>query len=170
MKLKFFSVIVCLSLIGCILCASSCAESTASAEDVLSAMVHTEPSLPSGKIYLSTAAEGEKQYTPQSLLASLYGGGSAPIEQSEWVEFAIFLSSAHHPCEFAVFLCQSAQSASDTAKMLCRRLDTLKASWADTQYSSYTENGCVSVSGNYCILTVCADKKAALKAALSVIK
>ena len=170
MKSKFLIFSLCVIL----LCSSavyfsSCSKEAASTKDVLAAVIAAEVGLPSGNIYLSDAPKGDKRYTDSSLLASLYGNGSAPVECGEWVEFAIFLSSAKHPCEFAVFLCESSQSVSDTAKMLCRRLDLLKTAWSDTEYSSYTQNARVTVSGNFCFFIVSSDADAAQKAALSLI-
>ena len=121
MKTKIISTLLAIFLLFSVFCLPSCSRNMPSTKDILIAMTAAEVGLPSGRVYLSSAEPGSENYTPPALLASLYGGGSAPIEQSEWVEFAIFLPTAQHPCELAVFLCQSDQSASDTAKMLCLR-------------------------------------------------
>ncbi len=166
MKRKFLILILCITILCT--CLSSCSRQTPSAQSVLSRLLETEINLPSGQVYLSTSLEGEASYVSSSLLAALYGGGSEPKEYDDWVNFAIFLSSSH-PCEFAVFLCDSPQSALDTSKTLSSRLTTLKNFWSDSQYSFYTDNAEVIISGNFCILIVSSDTTAAKKALKSLI-
>ena len=166
MKRKFLILILSITILCT--CLSSCSRQPPSAKSVLSLLIETEIDLPSGQVYLSTSTEGEASYVSNSLLAALYGGGSEPREYDDWVEFAIFLSSSH-PCEFAVFLCDSPQSALDTSKTLCSRLTTLKNFWSDSQYSFYTESAEVIISGNFCILVVSSDTTAAKKALKSLI-
>ena len=160
MKRKILVLILCISILCA--CLSSCSRQPPAAKSVLSRLLQTEIDLPSGQVYLSSSPEGDKSYIPDSLVASLYGGGSMPREYDDWVEFAIFLSSSH-PCEFAVFLCDSPQSALDTSKTLCSRLTTLKNFWSDSQYSFYTENAEVIISGNFCVLVVSSDTTTAKK-------
>ncbi len=167
MKRKILIIILCITLL-CIVCLSSCSRQPPSAQNILSHLLETEINLPSGQVYLSSSPEGEDSYVSSSLLAVLYGGGSEPNEYDDWVEFAIFLSSSH-PCEFAVFLCDSPQSALDTSKTLCSRLTTLKNFWSDSQYSSYTEGAEVIISGNFCALIVSSDTTAAKKVLKSLI-
>lgn len=167
MKIKFLIIILCITLL-CPICLSACAGEMPSAEKILSSLVQNEINLPSGQVYLSTSPEGEESYVPRSLLCALYGGGSLPPEHNDWIEFAIFLSRSH-PCEFAVFLCDSPQSALDTSKTLCSRLTTLRNFWRDSQYSSYTDNAEVIISGNFCILIISSDTAAAKKNLKSLI-
>ena len=169
MKRKSFTLFLCAVILCGAVCLTSCSQKSATAQSVLYAMMTAEIGLPSGNVYLSDAPEGDNGYTSDSLLAALYGDGSAPVESGEWLEFAIFLSGAKHPCEFGVFLCESAQSASDTGKMLCRRLDILKTAWSGTEYSSYVDNASVCVSGNFCILIISSDASSARKAAMTLI-
>lgn len=167
MKRKFLIVILCIMLL-CTVCLSSCSQQPPSAQSILSRLLKTEIDLPSGQVYLSNSPEGERSCVPHSLLCALYGGGSMPKEYDDWVEFAIFLSSSH-PCEFAVFLCDSPQSALDTSKTLCARLTTLKNFWDDSEYSSYTNNAEVIISGNFCVLIVSSDTSTAKKTLKSLI-
>lgn len=167
MKRKFLIFILCITLL-CPSCLSSCSRQPPSAKSILSSLIENEINLPSGRIYMSDAAEGEDGYTSDSLIASLYGGGSLPPECSDWIEFAIFLSSSH-PCEFGVFLCDSAQSALDTSKTLCCRLSSLKSFWDGSEYSDYTSNAEVIISGNFCVLIISSDTTAAKKSLKSLI-
>lgn len=161
MKRKILIVIICITLL-CAGCLSSCSRQSPSAKNILSRLLETEIDLPSGQVYLSTSSEGNESYVSDSLLCALYGGGSMPNEYDDWLDFAIFLSSSH-PCEFAVFLCDSPQSALDTSKTLCTRLTTLKNFWSGSEYSSYTENAEVVILENFCILIISSDTTAAKK-------
>lgn len=148
----------------------SCSKTLPSSEYILNELIGAEKNRPDGKIHLSNAAEGDISYTSPELLASVYGeNGDIPEICSQWVEFAFFLSSAPHPCEFAVILCRDADSASDTSKLLCRRLDTLKNAWKDTKYSSYTDLGIVVVKENFCALIISSDAEALQKTFLSAV-
>ena len=166
MKRNFLILILCISMLCACLC--SCSRQTPSAKKILSRLLETEIDLPSGQVYLSTSTEGDKSYIPHSMLCALYGDGSMPKEYADWLDFAIYLSSSH-PCEFAVFLCDSPQAALDTSKTLCSRLTTLKNFWSGSEYSSYTENAEVLISGNFCILIISSDTTAAKKALKSLI-
>ncbi len=166
MKRNFLILILCISILCACVC--SCSQQPPSAEGILSHLLQTEIDLPSGQVYLSGSPEGEESYVSDSLLCALYGGGSMPKEYDDWVEFAIFLSSSH-PCEFAVFMCDSPQSALDTSKTLCSRLTSLKNFWSDSQYSSYTDNAEVIISGNICVLIVSSDTTAAKRLLKSII-
>lgn len=168
--MKVISLLLCFAVcIFAVFPLTSCTKCPPSTSSVLQKLIECEIGLPCGNVYLSEAPEGSENYTDDSLIGSLYGDGSTPAESGEWIEFAIFLSSAHHPCEFGVFLCKSAQAASDTSKMLCRRLDTLKNSWSGTSYASYTDNASVIISGNFCFLLISSDSKQAKNTALSAI-
>ncbi len=158
---------LCIILL-CPVCLSSCEKNMPSTEKILSSLIQNEINLPSGQVYLSKSPKGEDSYVTDSLISSLYGGGSMPPEHNDWIEFAIFLSSSH-PCEFAVFLCDSAQAALDTSKTLCSRLTALKNFWEGSQYSSYTDNAEVIISGNFCVLIISSDTVAAKKTLKSLI-
>lgn len=170
MKNIFFSVLcLILTLSLCLICLCSCFCDNPSAKDVLAALTAAEIGLPAGNIYLSDAPEGSENYTSSSLLCALYGGGGIPKEHTGWIEFAIFLSRGEIPCELAVFLCSSPTSASDTAKMLCIRLDTLRHAWKKTPYSDRLNAAEIIISGNLCLMLVSSDVSAAKKTALSLI-
>lgn len=158
-------VLICMLI--CVICTSCAPRTTPHAENVLLCMLESEKDLPSGRIYTSNAAEGDSKHTPNSLLSALYGEGSMPVESGEWIEYAIFLSNTNCPCELAVFLCNSPQSALDTSKMLCRRLDTLKTGHKNGNYNAYMDNAAVTVSNNYCIFIISSDTPNAKKHALS---
>ena len=169
MKYKILSVIICCSLLWGSLSLISCSKEKPSTQSILNHLIKNEVSLPSGRVYLSTAPEGSDFYVSDSLLSALYGGGSTPIESKLWIEYSIFLSTTAHPCEFAVFLCTDTNGASDTAKMLCRRLDILKSAWLDSEYSAYVESAEITVLKNYCIFTISSDSKAQKKQICSFI-
>ncbi len=160
MKRNFLILILCISIL-CV-CTCSCSQQPPSVQSILYRLIEAEIDLPSGQVYLSSSSEGDESYVSDSLLCALYGGGSMPKEYDDWVEFAIFLSSSH-PCEFAVFLCDSPQSALDTSKVLSSRLTTLKNFWSGSEYSSYTDNAEVIISENFCVLVVSSDTTAAIK-------
>ena len=166
---KIFLCFLCLLLVlG--MCVGGCAcGKRSSALAVLTAIKDSEIGLPAGRIYLSGATVGEAEYASDNLISSLYGGGSMPPERDGWLEFAIFLSSGQTPCELAVFLCASPMWAYDTAKMLCRRLDTLKHALKDSLYADRVNAAEVIISGNFCLMLLSSDVSAAKKIALSEI-
>ncbi len=142
---------------------ASCSRPLPATKDILNSILVEEKNLPDGDVFLSGVTDGES-FASDSLLLSLYSDDGELREREEWIEFAIFLSRAPHPCEFAVILCSSPSSVTDTQKLLCRRLNKLKKAWSGTAYSAYTEDAEVLTSGNFCILLVSSDTKAARKA------
>ncbi len=167
MQLKNFSflilVCVCMSVLA------SCQKQTSDTSEILDKIISSEINLPVGRRYCSRAISGDSEYMPPSLLASLYGNGTTPPESDEWVEYSIFISSKICPCEFAVFCCESNASVIDTSKMLLRRIDTLKNSRPNDEYSHYIENAIVITVGNYCLLIISSDAETIAKVATSVI-
>ena len=93
--------------------------------DVLNALTEAEIGLPAGKIYSASAGEGEEGYISDSLLNSLFGGDMNTLIDG-WLDYAFFLPSGNHPCEFIVILCDTPTTAKDTARLLSRRLNTLR--------------------------------------------
>ena len=125
--LRFICILICAAFISAL---PSCgAGERAASLDVVSSLVENEVGLPSGQIYSSNAEEGDDGYVSDELLCALYGEGKMPPEKDEWIEFSFFLSTAQHPCELAVFLCSSPDSASDTAHLLCSRIDNVAKIW-----------------------------------------
>ncbi len=167
--LRFICILICAATI---LFLPSCgAKERVASLDVVSSLAEGEVALPSGQIYSSTAIEGEEGYISDELLCALYGEGRMPPEREEWIEFSFFLSNAEHPCELAVFLCSSPDSASDTARLLCSRIDNVGKIWAhDAQYSGYIENASVTVIKNYVVMCISSDGAYAQKIAKRLIK
>ena len=141
-----------------------------SPHDIVSALSANETSLPPGRIYYSEANEGSDGYLPSSLLSAVYGipDGFGGIQSC-----AIRLSSFFHPCEFAVFLCDSPNTAHSVATFCRQRLDTLKRSALSSssmcgmtaeEYLSYLENAVVLISGRYVSLIISSTPTSAKKA------
>ncbi len=131
-------------------------------------MTSSEIGLPAGEIYSFDKAEGESGYVSSSLLASLYGEGSVPDGCLPWLDYAIFLSRAKHPCEICVVLCSSPQNAKDTSQMMLKRLDRLRGEYGK-EYPLYFEKASVYIHKNYVIFAVSSDPGNAYKAAISVL-
>ena len=141
-----------------------------SCRTLLSALTESEIALPAGKTYSLSASEGEAEYLSPSLLASIYGNGEPPALLDSWLDCAIFLPRSEHPCEFAVFLCDSHNSATDTAKLLCRRLDLIRSAKDSDEYRAMLDSATVTVNGNFVIFIVSSDTKSALSAVRSAMK
>ena len=149
---------------------SSCAErEMPSCRDVLGEIIAAEIGLPAGRVYSSKADEGEDEYLPDSLVKVLYGNGSRPVMADGWLDIALFLPSSSHPCEIAVFLCNSEDTATDTARMLLRRLDTLRTAKGDNELVSYFDTATVTVMRNYVLLLISSDVESAVKTAAKII-
>ena len=149
---------------------SSCAaSSTPDCREILTAMTDAEIGLPAGKTYSLRAKKGDDEYLSEHLLNSLYGDGERPVMADGWIDIAIFLSLSDHPCEFAVFLCDSKDTATDTARMLCRRLDAIRTTKSEGEYARLTENATVTVIGNYALLIISSDTENAIKSASKII-
>ena len=152
--------------------------------DIVTAMTELEVGLPAGKIYSHSAKEGEIGYIPDSLLSSLFGGGEMITLFDGWIDYAFFMPSSAHPCEFVVILCDTPTTAKDTARLLSRRLNTLRnanksnissanRANADSTYHletvAYLDNAAVTISRNYVLLIISSDTPAAKKKALAMI-
>ena len=149
---------------------SSCAKTdNPDCRVILSEMISAEIGLPSGKIYSSRAEDGDAEYLSDHLLNSLYGEGKKPVMAEGWLDIALFLPSLAHPCEFAVILCDSEDTATDTARMLCRRLDAIRTTKSEGEYAQLTENATVTVIGNYALLIISSDTENAIKSASKII-
>ena len=140
-----------------------------SCREILQAMTEAEIGLPSGKIYSMKAARGDDEYLSEHLINSLYGEGGTPVMSDGWLDLAIFLPSSAHPCEFAVILCDSEDTATDTARLLCRRLDAIRTAKGAGEYAKLTENATVTVIGNYALLIISSDTENAIKSASKII-
>jgi hypothetical protein len=147
----------------------SCARADASSAQVLSALIDAEIGLPAGQIYLSSAPEDDASYLSPDLVAALYGEGELPWQLSLLEDYGLFLSTAQHPCEFAVFRTRSRSDTDEIAAMCLARLDALRIHYKDTQYASYTQNARVVVIDKYVLLLISSDTEHALRAAERVI-
>ena len=132
--------------------------------ELVEIMTEAEISLPAGTVFSLAAAEGEDGYMSNSLLSSLYGNGEMPPLRECWVDGAVFLPSNAHPCELAVFLCNSHDAATDTARLLCRRLDAIRMTKGDSEYAEMIGKATVNVRGNYVIFIISSDTASAIKA------
>jgi hypothetical protein len=161
--------ILLLFLTASMLLLCSCAKEHATAAQVLSALIDAEIGLPAGQIYLSAAPEDDASYLSPDLVAALYGEGELPWQLSLLEDYGLFLSTAQHPCEFAVFRVRARSDTDDVAAMCLSRLDALRIHYKDTQYASYTQNARVVVIGKYVLLLISSDIAHALGAAKRVL-
>jgi hypothetical protein len=115
------------------------------------------------------AADGDEEHLPDKLIARLFGEGATPDVASGWLDLALFLPTTAHPCEFAVILCDSSDTATDTARLLCRRLDAIHTARSESEYARLTENATVTVIGNYAMLIISSDTENAIKSASKII-
>lgn len=132
--------------------------------------MEAEIDIPAGRIYDLRAAEGNEEYLEDRVINSLFGDGSSPPMREGWLDLALFLPTSAHPCELAVFLCNTPDTATDTARLLCRRLDTIKSAKNDTEYSAMLSLAAVTVIGNYVLLTISKDPALAVRTARGMIK
>jgi hypothetical protein len=150
---------------------SSCSQGApASCREILGEIIYGEIGLPAGKIYDVKAPEGKNEYLNERLISTLFGGGSPPPMRDGWLDVALFLPATAHPCEFAVILCDSADTATDTARLLCRRLDSIRSTKGGGDYSALLESATVTVIGNYALLIVSSDTQNSIKVASKVIR
>lgn len=161
---------IVLSLCILLLLLPSCAErSSVSCREVLDTLTNAEIGLPAGQIYDLCAPEGDKEYLDERLINSLFGEGAEPPMRSGWLDLALFLSTSSHPCEFAVFLCDTTDTATDTARLLCRRLDIVRTSKKYAEVSSILDSATVRIIENYVLLIISSDIDNAVKAAENII-
>ena len=163
-KLRVLLLVLSILLLLC-----SCAKEHATAAQVLDALVAAEIGLPAGQIYLSAAPEDDASYLSPELMAALYGEGELPWQLSLLEDYGLFLSTAQHPCEFAVFRVRARSDTDDVAAMCLSRLDALHIHYKDTPYASYTQNARVVVIGKYVLLLISSDPDHALRAAQRVL-
>lgn len=141
-----------------------------SCRKVLETMMISEIGLPAGQIYDLTAKAGDDEYLEERIINSLFGEGSSPPMRQGWIDLAIFLPSSSHPCELAVFLCDTPDTATDTARVLCHRLDVIKSGKKDCEYSAMLDSASVTIIGNYVIFVISSDTEKSIKAAREIIK
>ena len=149
----------------CTLLFCSCARTETSVEEVLAALVDAEIGLPAGQIYHAFAPKESEAYLSPDLMAALYGEGEPPWQLPLVEDYGIFLSTAQHPCEFAVFRTYAHSDTDDVAAMCCARLDALRIHYKDTQYAAYVQEARVIVIGKYVLLLISSDPAHALRAA-----
>ena len=148
----------------------SCAErESPSCREILGEIMASEIGLPAGKVYSMLAPDGHVEQLPDKLIARIFGEGTTPAVASGWLDLALFLSTSSHPCEFAVILCDSEDTATDTARLLCRRLDAIRTTKSEGEYAQLTENATVTVIGNYALLIISSDTENAIKSASKII-
>ena len=165
--MKKFALVLTVFLI---LALPACAErEKPSCREILDAIMLSEAGLPAGKVYSMHAPNGDEEYLPENLIARLFGEGTTPTASSGWLDLALFLPAYAHPCEFAVILCNSPDTATDTARLLCRRLDAIRTAKGDGEHSQMTENATVTVIGNYVLLIISSDTQNALRTASKII-
>ena len=144
----------------------SCAEKNlVSCREILEELKDAEIGLPAGKTYDLKADAGEDEYLPEKLLSALFGEGATPPMRCGWLDIALFLPTSAHPCEFAVILCNSDDTATDTARLLCRRLDSIRTLKQNGEYSEILEGARVTVIRNYVLLIISSDAENAVKTA-----
>ena len=158
-----------LLILSILLLLCACAKEQATAALVLDALVDAEIGLPAGQIYLSAASEDDASYLSPDLVAALYGEGEPPWQLSLLEDYGLFLSTAQHPCEFAVFRVRARSDTDDVAAMCLSRLDTLRMHYKDTAYAAYLQNARVVVCGKYVLVLISSDPEHALRAAKGVI-
>ena len=86
-----------------------------------------------------------------------------------WLDIALFLPTSAHPCEFAVILCNSDDTATDTARLLCRRLDSIRTLKQNCEYSALLEGARVTVIRNYALLIISSDAENAVKTVTRIV-
>ena len=138
--------------------------------EILEALTNAEIGLPAGQIYDLAATEGDDEYLDERLINSLFGEGASPPMRSGWIDLALFLPSSSHPCEFAIFLCDTPDTATDTARILCRRLDIVKTSKKDDVNSYILDSATVTIIGNYVLLIISSDTQNAIKIAANLMR
>ena len=162
-------IVLCLCII--LLLISSCAQKELiPCREILGKLIDAEVGLPAGQIYDLAATEGDDEYLDERLINSLFGEGASPPMRSGWIDLALFLPTSSHPCEFAIFLCDTPDTATDTARILCRRLDIVKTSKKDAANSSILDSATVTIIGNYVLLIISSDTQNAIKIAANLMR
>ncbi len=162
---KFYALILIVFIVFPFLLSACSKSAPVPCRDILSAVMERESGLPAGRIYDMRAAEGNEEFMPERLLSALYGDGKSPSMRSCWLDIALFLPSSSHPCELAVILCDSDDTAADTSRLLLHRLDIIRTAKKDAESSDILDNASVTVIGNYVLFIISSDTQGALKAA-----
>lgn len=139
-------------------------------EEIIEALTKAEINLPAGKIYSSSAKEGESDYIPPSLINSLFGEGGRIALLDGWLDYAFFMPSSSHPCEFVAILCDTPSTAKDTARLLCHRLNTIKKVKCSEDFAAYLDSAEVTICRNYVLLIISSDTATAKKSAMTLLK
>ncbi len=155
----FLAILLLLSFFA----ACSGADPKNTCRDMVAAMAGNEKALPKGRYYSLSAPEGDAEYLSRSLISSLLGNGSYPKVGEGWLDAALYLSLGDHPCEFAVIYCRDRDTAEDTAKLFCTRLELIKITKTAPEYQKMIEEARVEVRGNYALLVISSDPDKALK-------
>lgn len=163
-------IFVCCLVLFCLLLTACAQNEPIPCREILNALTESEIGLPAGQIYDVCANEGDGEYLDERVINSLFGEGSAPPMRSGWLDLALFLPNSSHPCEFAIFLCDTPDTATDTARLLCRRLDAIRTSKASYENSEMLSTASVTIIGNYVIFAISSDTKNAMKIATNLIK
>ncbi len=135
-----------------------------SCRELLGRILENEVALPAGRIYSLSSKEGESEFIPDDLICSLYGGGKSPVVRNGWIDGSIFLPLGEHPCEFAILKCDTHDTAVDTARILCLRLDTIKSLKSEEKYPEHFSGAGVRIIGNYVFLVISSDSERTFKA------
>lgn len=160
-----------LCIILCALSIPSCQDrAPVSCREVLGELMKNEIGLPAGQIYDLLAPEGDDEYLDERVIAALFGEGSAPPMREGWLDLALFLPSSSHPCELAVFLCDSPDTATDTARLLCQRLDVIKSTKKNHANATMLNTATITVMGNYVLFIISSDTESAIKIAKRMLK
>ena len=137
---------------------------------ILSQLLLCEADCPSGRIYQSTAEEGEAGYFSESLCAALYGDGAVPEGWGAVEEFAIFLTATGAPAEVAVFRAASGMGAEEIARFCTRRLTHLVRYYRGSDHEVYTAGGRVVICGRYVVMCVLKNAGSAVDEARRMLK
>ena len=129
-----------------------------------------EIGLPAGRVYDLSAKEGDNEYLDERVINSLFGEGATPPMRRGWIDLALFLPTSSHPCELAVFLCDSPDTAADTARILCRRIDIIKSTKGGGEYALMLDCATVTIIKNYVLFIISSDTETARRSARNIIK
>lgn len=159
------------TLLFCVFMLASCSgKSSPTCRDILIALTDTEAKLPAGQLYSLSSPDKDFDILSDTLISALYGNGSVPSVSNEWLDVAVFLSLSQHPCELAVFLCNSHDAATDTARLLCKRLDVIKASEKSNIYADMLSNARITICRNYVLFIISSDSDNSIATAIKMIK
>lgn len=169
---------VMLFLVATLFCLTSCAPSKppAAAGDVAQAMLDAVRNAPAGSLRTRTADPDGAEYLSSALLSALFGPACRDWLEPEEGEVpligdaAVFLPTALHPGELAVFRCTRQDGTVSAAAVCESRLVALRSAWADSEYAGLLGRATVRVEDCYVFLIVADDPDAVLEAARRVIQ